>query len=212
MDTMKNYLEMAFYISGIVLSIAALFGLEQIRVLKRDTALRSERAAKEKAIEYSSRYLTRFVSLINKFSTEAGNAKLPLYSHSDLPVGDFTFESIPKKRVGVTYKLWTMETWCPAMNELEAISAAFVTGVADETTGFDIIGGSYCSSVQTYYDILAFSADGDRVRRYYKSITALYHLWAPRLSEADLRKVKDRIEAELDAIMPSASKKSIGVD
>jgi hypothetical protein len=98
------------------------------------------------------------------------------------------------------------------MNELEAISASFVTGVADETAGFDIIGGTFCGTVRIYYDILALAGSDAGVRRYYKSIVALYQLWAPRLSEAELRKMKEQIESELDNMPRPAPKKSIGVD
>jgi hypothetical protein len=95
------------------------------------------------------------------------------------------------------------------MNELEAISAAFVTGVADECCGFEIIGGTFCATVQSVYDVL--SVTGGKVRRHYRSIVKLYDLWAPRLSEADLRSEKERIEKRLAEIVHRPGIKDIGV-
>jgi hypothetical protein len=52
----RPWIELAYFASGIVLAVVALFGLKQISLLKSDIRLRSERAAKEKAIEQAQRH------------------------------------------------------------------------------------------------------------------------------------------------------------
>jgi hypothetical protein len=143
---LKNVIEIAYFASGIVVAIAAVYGSKQVRILKDDSRVRNERAAKEKAIEYSTRYLTQFVPLIDKFAQNVRKAGLSNYEG---PIGDFTPGSISDGRRPTMLKLWALGmkendvTWYVAWNELESIAAAFITGVADESTGFDIIGGTY---------------------------------------------------------------------
>jgi hypothetical protein len=101
MIAIRDYLEMVYFGSGIVTACAAMYGLKQIRVLKRDISVRNERAAKEKAIDYCGRYLNGFIPLIDKFSTALRLRGCQGYSG---PFGDFSPESIPKGQLGSTMK------------------------------------------------------------------------------------------------------------
>lgn len=81
------------------------------------------------------------------------------------------------------------------MNELEAISAAFTSGVADEATGFKIIGRSFCGTVQCEYDLIALSRDKSKeAQGYWNNIVQLYKMWSPRLKEVELRQAKERLD------------------
>jgi hypothetical protein len=207
MSLLRCYLELFYFGSGIVLAGVAIYGLKQIRILKRDISVRNERAAKEKAIEYSSRYLNVFVPLIDKYSEAYTSRNLPSYSG---PVGDFTSASLSDRHRGLALKRFQVGEWRFAMNELEAIAAAFTTGVADEGCGFEIIGGTFCGTVQSNYDILSMT--GGSVRRYYKSIVKLYLMWAPRLSEAELKAEKEEIDKRLAKISCQPGVKGIGIE
>jgi hypothetical protein len=91
-ETAKALLDAVYDISGIVLAVAAVIGLQQIRVLKKDVKTRNERAAKEKAIEYAGRYLGRYVQLDSEWILKRNAERLPKYEG---PVGDFTRAFIP---------------------------------------------------------------------------------------------------------------------
>ena len=92
----RPWAELAYFFSGPLLAIIAIFGLQQVFLLKKDIKIRSERAAKEKAIEYAQRYLTVFVPLQNKADTIFKERKLEAYKG---PIGDFTIESLSHKYV-----------------------------------------------------------------------------------------------------------------
>jgi len=83
----RPWAEFAYFLSTIVLAIVAVFGLQQISLVKRDIRLRSDRAAKEKAIEYSHRYLTIFVPLYDECTHDRTKKGIVGY---DGPIGDFT--------------------------------------------------------------------------------------------------------------------------
>src|SRR5450759_1616352 len=152
-QTVRDWLELFSFISGIIVSIAALFGLQQIRIMKKDVQTRNERAAKEKAIEYASRYLSQYVALANAVFDERTQKNIPRY---DGLVGDFTRNSIDPKYLSETMKRFGMDSLLAALNELQSIASAFVTGVADEKLGFSIIGRTYCATVAGMYDVISW--------------------------------------------------------
>jgi hypothetical protein len=193
MENIRNFLELFSLLASIVLAIVGLWGLRQLTLFKEDIRLRNERASKEKAIEYSLRYLTNYVELNNKFYTECENKKLQLYNG---PIGVFSKDSIPPQMREMALKKFSLFTWLPCMNELLAIASAFTTGVADEQTGFLIIGRSFCISIQSHYDIISFPRD-NRANDYYQNIVNLYLVWSPRLSKAELEDQKEKIETQI---------------
>lgn len=197
----RIWLEISYYASGIAVAIAVVYGLRQISLLKKDIRLRNERAAKEKAIEYGRRYLRDYVDLEGIFFSACREAKLRGY---DGPIGDFTSGSIlGDARIAETStkRYTTKPSLLPALNELEALSAAFISGVADEEAGFKIFGRSFCSTVENNYDIIALSRTADEsALEYWYNIVRLYRLWSPRLEEGELRRTKNSLEAKIAAI------------
>jgi len=197
---LRPWVELLYFASGIVISVSVVYGLKQVRLLKRDIRLRNERAAKEKAIEYSSRYLDSYVQLSNAFLHDCDGAKLG--SSYSGPIGDFTDGSLLANpgALELARSRFKLNSCVRALNELEAISAAFTSGVADEGTGFNIVGRSFCKNVQYDYDVISFARDArSGAPGYWSNIVRLYEIWSPRLEEADLRQVRERIDDRIAA-------------
>jgi hypothetical protein len=206
----RSWLELLYDVSGIVVAMAVVYGLKQIALVKKDIRLKNERAAKEKAIEYGRRYLRDFVDLLGAHYSACTEAKLGDYSG---PIGNFTSGSVlGNAKVAVrSTKRYMVRSWLPAINELEALSAAFIAGVADEETGFRIFGRSFCRAVENNYDIIALSrTDDETAQEYWFNIVKLYRLWSPRLEEAELRLAKDSLEARISAVAQGARIPPIG--
>jgi hypothetical protein len=200
MTELRPWLELLYFASGIVIAVAVVYGLKQIHLLKKDIRLRNERAAKEKAIEYCSRYLNSYVRLVDAFFVDCLKRQLKSYSG---PIGNFTSESILRDagQRDIADKRYAVFSWAAAMNELEAISAAFTSGVADEATGFKIIGRTFCVSVQSNYDLIALSRNKSKdAQGYWSNIVQLYKMWFPRLKEVELRQAKEQLDATLAAV------------
>jgi len=201
---LKFWMELAYFASGIVIAVAAVYGLKQIRLVKTDIRIRNERAAKESAIGFGRQYLRSYVGLQGVFSSACKNEGLDSYSG---PIGNFTAESIllnARTRTGGE-KRYALASWLPAMNELEAIAAAFTSGVADEGLGFKIIGRSFCRSVEYNYDLIALSRH-ETAQGYWTNIVQLYRMWSPRLEELELRQAKDDLESRLSVAASRTTK------
>lgn len=207
--SLRSYLELAYFAAGVVLAVTALYGLKQIYLLKRDIATRNERAAKEKAIEYSSRYLKDFVTLIDTCAEACRQAHVP--STYSGPIGDFNPESLSQGALAEGAKRFHAARWHLALNELEVVAAAFMSGVADEALGFSMIGGTFCASVQGSYDIVTMMAP-KKEGKFYRNIISLYNVWAPRLTEAELELARADIAQRLTELPKAAAIKGIGED
>ena len=207
LNTIRPAAELLYFAATICLAIVAIYALKQISLLKADMRARSERAAKEKAIDTSSAYLCAFVPLWNTYFLDLSRQQLHMY---DGPIGDFHSASLPKSSVDMATKRYAAISWLAAMNSLEAIAAAFVTGVADEIVGFEIIDRTYCGTVRDMYDILSLSRS-ERANPYFNSIVRLYQTWSPRLSKYELSVAKDDLEKRILEI-PEKHIPSLGPD
>lgn len=207
MADLRLILEMLSFASTVVVAIAAIYGLQQIRLLKFDMRSRSERAAKEKALEAVDQYNSSYIKLIEAFRKSLSAASLGDYEG---PIGDFTRDSIPLKYRELANKRWALFDWLDAINRLDLISAMYTTGVADEKVGFDIMGRSFCRNVGYYYDVIALTRI-DQACQHFDNIVRLYGTWSPRLSKAELSAAKDALESRISAI-PDKRIPTIGSD
>ena len=188
------WLQALYLGSGVLLLGISIYASQQVRILKRDMRIRNERAAKEKAIEYARRYLNDYVALSAKVHEVQMEHEIPDY---DGPVSDFTIGSIPIEELDKAKRRVGKLNWLASVNELQSISAAFVSGVADEQLGFEIIGRTFCRTVESNYDILTYMRS-DNIYPYFDAIVKLYFIWSPRLERAELsekhRRLVDRID------------------
>lgn len=133
--SLRPYFELAYFAAGVLLLVGIVITYFQLTLIKNDIRLRNERAAKERAIEAAIRYLSEYVSKADVYYHERLEKKLDSYSG---PIGDFTVQSIPAPLLRSTIKRLDSSKVHVVLNELEAIAAYFVTGVAHDETGFNI--------------------------------------------------------------------------
>jgi hypothetical protein len=95
------------------------------------------------------------------------------------------------------------------MNELLAVASAFTSGVADESLGFEIIGRTFCRSVESSYDILCLARFDNEVYPYFFTISELYRIWSPRLQLAENEENRRKIA---QTFPQNAHVKGIGTD
>lgn len=181
------------YIAGYLASFAAIFGLRQLFIMKKDIAIRNERSAKEKAIEFANEYLVEFTKLWDIHFKEAEKNNIQSYKG---PIGDFTPSSIPKEYRDNLKKRNEHTCWLNSLNKLESIAAAFVTGVADESTGYRIIGRSFCVAVSTLYDVIS-SLRKENITPYWNSIVELYKIWSSRITKEELANERCLLERRM---------------
>jgi hypothetical protein len=192
----RPYLEALFFLAGVCLVGGIGFTYRQVLLMAKDIRIRNTRASAEKAIEACESYFNNFLPLFNKNYAELRENKVLSYKG---PIGDFSIQSLPEKLKAECSKRFSINSWVPALNQLELISAYFISGVADETVGFQVIGRTFCDSVERKYDIVALSRH-EKAYAYWSNIVALYQLWQPRLQKAEMNLEKINLEMQMSSI------------
>lgn len=204
----RPYLEIGSFAATTILVIGIMIGWRQLTAFNKDSRARNERLAREKAIDASTRYLSRYVDLCN---TEFGKREETGFSPHRGEVGDFLASSLDIKVAGRAAAHMEKTSWSLAhLNELEAISSYFVSGVADEETGFGIIGRSFCHTVRDYYVVISLLRGDDQVQPYWHNIVQLYRLWAPRLTRREFNATANNLAEQIARLPVERRLKPVG--
>ncbi len=203
----RTIIEGVAFLSTILIAMVGIIGLRQLFLMKVDINSRNDRASKEKAIDASSSYLNEYCPLTVPFFNLVESEKLGSY---DGPIMTFSLNSIPKDKLKNSILRYKCDFWLDAMNKLESISAIFANGIADEKLGFQIIGRTFCYSVESNYDLISISRKGGACD-YYTNIISLYKIWRPRLKKEELKSTKQELDCAIaaikDEIIPSIDPK-----
>lgn len=190
----RPLVEFLYFISGIILSFGVALTVIQLYLIRYDRISRLEKAESEKAIDFSSRYLNNFVPL---------HSALKDYEKAHNTSFDWSqkFNKIPtEKQVAMMKSMINdidyMKLINRCLNELEAISSAFVHGIADKDVGFGIIGRSYVNTISSYTALLAIFGSDDK-NRHYSSIIDLHEEWNAKIREGDIKSNIEKLQNKL---------------
>ena len=174
----RFFFEAGAFLATIILAIVGLAGLYQLRLMKIDIRTRQDRKAKEKAIEAANTYLNEYCAFpMQKREIEEYIGEIGDFSYNSIEKNDDVFiKSVKRLEDGV---------WLEKLNKLESIAAIYASGVGDEKLGFQIIGRTYCSSVESHYDIISLLR-AKNTCDYFENIVVLYQTWKPRLKKIEL--------------------------
>ena len=200
-QTLKNVIEILYYLSAPALVVIAAIGLYQLYLTKRDIRLRSQREAATLATAEARHFNTRIIELSNQASSTALAHQVKLYEGE---VGDFSPDSVNDATWG---SFWGGAPYQPEavqalgifhslLNELEAFALYFTKGVADEEIAFGAVGRYFCVLVQQYYPVIAKSRT-EKEEDTFQPIVDLYHIWHARVAGPSLKKKAEAIKQEL---------------
>ena len=180
----RDFFEIAYFISSVLLLLGLVLAWFQVRAINSSSKLANARLAKEKAIEASTRYIEKAISITNNehiFRQEKG------YGYFRGECGNFSLNTLDKSQREEGIKILSSNFQIvETLNELELIAAYFVSTVADEEVGFRIIGRSFCVTVKDRYDVITLLSSRSLSQTYWSNIIALYQIWAPKLERGEL--------------------------
>lgn len=190
----RDVAEFLYFIAGVGLLIVASRGTRQIALLKNQVVLlkhdidsKNMRAAKEQTLFYCQKF-AELVLLRRIFVKESESQGLSLYAGT---VGNFNVSELDEKCKESVAKKLGLNSSVAALNLLELIAMAFLTGVAEDVSGFKTIGRSFCAVVATHYDIFTIQ-NSDRA--YWQNVIELYKLWSGRIKLAEIDEERRKLE------------------
>ncbi len=211
MQEFRDYLEIAYFISGIIVAIAAVFALYQLKIAKDSIKIQSKREA-----------LSLTVSQCNYYSSTILKLQDTLYEKRVASDCDF-FES-KKWTVDTDGENVTVHLNCkehPSLNEInliayelldvvnsmEAFSVYFTSKVADESVAYSTLGHTFINTAEVYMPwlILNYKSDGS-----FSNLVKLYVLWKNRKKQEQMKLKLDILKKEMDKNIVK-NEKPIGV-
>jgi hypothetical protein len=204
--TIRPVLEFASFTATVTLALGVIVAWRQLRHIRKDSNIRVLREAKQQAIAASEEYMRAFCE--HECFTEKFVNIHPVY---DGDIGDFMFSGMDRKGQDSGLKKMGIDAYRPAFNHLEAIASRFTTGIADENTGFSIIGRSYCATVEDNYDFIAGCRDVDDTAPYWKNIVELYSWWRPRLEALELEKSVESFNERIARLKRTTPRNPVGM-
>lgn len=202
MQSLKDIMEIVYFLSGPVIACIAYRALAQISEAKKQVAETKEGrilSAKRDSYKIAADKCEYFMSTITPLIDSLNDA---LEEDSVKPLDDtmVSFEDDYVKvksdfdkeifsRIIFDYKGLHL------FNLLESFSLFFTSGVAEDEIGFLTIGHSFCSPVKEYLPVIALlSSDGG----HFQNVLNLYKIWNDRIEKDTLEQEKKKIENKLN--------------
>ncbi|PKH88263.1 hypothetical protein [Colwellia sp. Bg11-28] len=189
MQEFKSYLEIAYFISGIIVAIAAIAALYQIKVAKDTLKIQSQREALSLTANQCQYYSDKIIKLSNCVYDRREKLNCDYFEPENWKVDtdglDIKLECKIEKPVN-------LEVWAQAselLNALDGFAIFFVSGIADESVAYKAISSSYISISERYMSLAIKAKEHDG---YYAAHLELYVLWKNRKKQEQLKlKVSD---------------------
>jgi hypothetical protein len=172
----KPLIELLYFISGIGLISTIIIGVKQIKIIKSDNEKKDRRLAVEKSIEYIDRYARNILPNSKRYQEKIETGEIKKYNNNISM--DFKFEQVYSIEELDIKKKSDLGAFDMA-NELEIISTAIISGLADKKTIFITMGKVYCETVEILYDIICYSRGSDNDELFMNTLT-LYREWRPQ--------------------------------
>ncbi len=197
MQTIKDILELIFFISGPLFAYFTFRVVGQINESKRKATeptesriISSKREAYKMASVQCAYFTTTIIPLIDKLDKAVKANDITFFEKSEvdfvsdvIKVKPFYKDNEEKNKV---FSLPNIELF----NALESFSMFFASGVAAEKIGYLTNGTKYCNTVSKYAALLATLSDG----KHFNNTLYLYKIWNARQEKEQLDKEKKKID------------------
>lgn len=210
--TLRSILEILYFIGGIIVAIAAVLALKQLKIAKYDIDIRSKRECATLTSEQCKFYAETIIPLAGQISIKLTQAKIKEYSGK---VSSFCM----CQEVFEWLKSLTDYSGCEDIlndivkfnNELEAFSIYFIHGICDEEMAFNPIASDFISNVTMIYPIICLSHDKNE--NSYKNMIKLYEIWKNRYDKIKLEmKTQEMKKQYLETIAQVSSMKQESIN
>jgi len=206
-DHVRQALELLYYISGIVIAIAAIRGLRQLTITRDISRENAKREAYKLAADECRHFAQDIVPLGTTLHNHINEKNIQSFAHPSFVVTrgeiekhNFNLMILQKEIPIITLDLITY------LNAMEAFAIFFASGVAAEEIGYRETGTSFCSAVERYMPAV-WAMRQVNVR--YESTVRLYEIWHARQEAEKISKQMKALE-EAAKRLPKETIKPIG--
>ncbi|MBZ5614153.1 MAG: hypothetical protein LAO23_09115 [Acidobacteriia bacterium] len=198
--TLRSILELVYFVSAVVLTAVAFYGLKQLRLTKQIAA----KNAKRESIKFATERCQYFAETVIPLQDAAANVyrqnKLTCLNNQRFKVekGEIVQHNFDPQRMALSEREFSVvgANIVSFLNSLEAFAIPFVAGVADDELGFQETASSFCKGLsEVMLMIVVMRGRGPR----YESAVKLYECWGARLEAQKLRPLVQSMSEKINA-------------
>ncbi len=188
----KPFLEVLYFIAGIVVACSAIFALKQISILKRTLQVQSKRDALKITSEQCEIYFNQIIKQQNEFHDQIKKHDVKYFEGWDIKTKNNSI-SISRKSKPSMKGFEDIVDSLSVLNSMESFSSFFISKVADETVAYNTIGTNFLNfSRELMPWVLGCREDG-----HFQNLTKLFILWETRRLHFELLNEKRDLEKKL---------------
>jgi len=195
--TLREILEILYFLSGPTLVIVVVIGLRQLKISKDISRISAKRESYRLAAEQCGYYFTHTIPLQNELDKSIRDKKVTFFNESKVQINGGKIKIQYPKNTDLEQLINITPEILKVYNNMEAFSLFFISGVADDVIGFSSVGATFCYEVRKLLPDLMLSASKGE---HFKNIMKLFLLWDARLQAEGIMRDKKALEAKLQAI------------
>lgn len=150
MEAIIPYLEGLNFISGIVIAVAAVIALRQLKLAKLSMNIQSKRDALKLTAQECANYYERIVPMQNDLDQAIEKFNLNLISNWQIFITkeaiEVTVGDVDDSDKADPY----FQKITDLLNAMEAFSSFFISGVADENVAYNAVGANFIDVMGDY--------------------------------------------------------------
>jgi hypothetical protein len=191
-NEIKPFLEVLYFIAGIVVAIAAVFALKQISIMKKTLQVQSKRDALKITSEQCENYFSKIIELQDQFDRKVKEHDVKYFDGWEVTVQNDSV-SVKHRSVPNAQGLEKVIKELDVLNSMESFASFFVSNVADEQVAYDTVGMTFVNFNRKLMPwTLSCREDG-----YFKNLSKLFVKWELRRLNEELQKEKIDLEKKL---------------
>lgn len=179
---MRSILELLYFASGITIAVAAVWGLQQLRITRQIARTGAKREALKFAAERCQYFAEHAVPTGARTANEYNQLGLKFLGVTNkwsIQNGEIVNHNFDPKLIGAEFPK-VGAVLVDDLNTLEAFAIPFAAGVADDDLGYQETAIAFCQRVKTYMPAY-FHLRRIRDARY-ESTIKLFDMWNKRLT------------------------------
>jgi len=156
LSIVKSFFEAAYFVSGIVVAIAAVKALGQIKIMKHESDLRTKRESLIIATEIVKDFGEKIVKKFESLSQDLSSKSLAHYKMACTTFKECKNEELSlQKEYLKTLDDKLLADFKDLVNEIERISLNLGNGIADADHAYESIGLEYCIIINALAPIIS---------------------------------------------------------
>jgi hypothetical protein len=198
--TLRSIIELVYFVSTVVLTTVAFYGLRQLRLTKQIATQNAKRESIKFATERCQYFAETIVPAQSKAVSSYNQRKFTCLNDQRFRIekGEIVEHNFDKQRIALCEReaLSTSSSFVELLNYLEAFAIPFVAGVADDELGYQETASAFCEFLaQVMIVIAAFRGHGPR----FESCVKLYECWSARLEAQKLKPLVQSMSEKIKA-------------